>query len=107
MVRKALFDQLGGFDERYVPAYSEDSDLAFAIRELGCRTLYQPLSQVVHHEGATSGTDLAAGAKRYQEINRPKFVEKWGRVLSSGFPPGESPHLCQLLELPAIRADDE
>src|SRR5438876_7888041 len=34
---------------------------------------YQPLATVVHFEGATSGTDLASGAKRYQVINQGAF----------------------------------
>src|SRR6185436_11930307 len=34
-------------------------------------------AHVVHHEGATAGTDTSSGAKRHQELNRPKFVEKW------------------------------
>ena len=36
-----LFNQLGGFDEHYLPAYCEDSDLALKIRELGYRVIYQ------------------------------------------------------------------
>ena len=41
MVPKVLFDELGGFDECYVPAYGEDSDLALKVRGLGRRVIYQ------------------------------------------------------------------
>jgi GT2 family glycosyltransferase len=81
LVRKKLFDELGGFDKRYAPAYYEDTDLCFGIRSLGFKVVYQPLSRVVHHEGITSGTDVRRGFKRYQQINRAKFVEKWRDVL--------------------------
>jgi GT2 family glycosyltransferase/glycosyltransferase involved in cell wall biosynthesis len=89
MVRKDLFDSLGGFDEQYIPAYCEDSDLAFAIRELGYKTLYQPLSRVVHFEGVSSGTNLNSGVKRYQVVNSQKFSKKWQRALLKAPSPSE------------------
>ncbi len=81
LIRRKPFEELGGFDERYSPAFYEDTDLCFALRSLGYKVMYQPMSQVVHDEGATAGTDVGQGHKRYQEINRPKFVEKWRSVL--------------------------
>jgi GT2 family glycosyltransferase len=77
LVRKDLFDRVGGFDQRYAPAYYEDVDLCFSIRALGFRIIYQPQSSVVHFEGVTGGTDPRSGYKRYQEINRLKFLDKW------------------------------
>ncbi|WNV05355.1 glycosyltransferase [Candidatus Methylospira mobilis] len=81
MVPKQLFTELGGFDEQYLPAYCEDSDLALKIRDLGYRVIYQPMSVVVHYEGATSGTDLATGAKAYQVVNGQKLFQRWERRL--------------------------
>ena len=48
-IEAELFKTLGGFDEIYAPCYCEDSDLAFRIRKMGKRVLYQPRSVVVHH----------------------------------------------------------
>jgi GT2 family glycosyltransferase/glycosyltransferase involved in cell wall biosynthesis len=79
----ALFQALGGFDRRYAPAYYEDTDLAFAVRQAGRRVLYQPAAEIVHFEGVTAGTDVAAGVKRYQQVNREKFVEKWYATLQA------------------------
>jgi glycosyltransferase involved in cell wall biosynthesis len=39
------------------------------------------MSRVIHHEGATAGRDTTTGYKRYQVLNRAKFVEKWREVL--------------------------
>jgi GT2 family glycosyltransferase len=83
MVPKALFENLGGFDSRYAPGYYEDADLAFKVRRAGYKVLYQPLSEVVHYEGATGGTDLSAGAKRHQAINRSTFAETWAAELTA------------------------
>jgi GT2 family glycosyltransferase/2-polyprenyl-3-methyl-5-hydroxy-6-metoxy-1,4-benzoquinol methylase/glycosyltransferase involved in cell wall biosynthesis len=86
LVRREVFERLGGFDRRYAPAYYEDTDLAFAIRAVGYRTIVEPQAVVVHHEGISHGTDLTAGVKRYQEINRAQFVDKWAVALADHLP---------------------
>jgi glycosyltransferase involved in cell wall biosynthesis len=77
MIPKSLFHSVGGFDSRYAPAYYEDTDLSFKVRRAGYKVLYQPLSEVIHYEGATGGTDLATGTKKHQDINRATFAERW------------------------------
>lgn len=86
---KSLFDELGGFDEHYLPAYCEDADLALKVRERGLRVIYQPLSTVVHHEGVTSGTDTGQGVKAYQVSNLLKMAERWRERLSQHQPNGQ------------------
>lgn len=83
LIDRNLFDQVGGFDLRYAPAYCEDLDLAFAVREAGRRVIYEPASQIVHCEGISSGLDPFNGVKRYQTINRKKFRAKWQEVLKN------------------------
>lgn len=83
MLSRDLWQQMGGFDETFAPAYYEDTDLAFRIRQMGLRVVYQPLSEVVHFEGKSNGTDTGSGQKHYQVVNRTKFLEKWHDVLQS------------------------
>lgn len=86
-IEKNFWDELGGFDDTYAPAYFEDTDLAFRVRAAGRRVLYQPLCEVVHFEGVSSGTDPKAGIKRYQTINRSKFLARWsGAMAGNGLP---------------------
>lgn len=87
LVRKDLWDLLEGFDERYVPAYFEDTDLAFEIRKLGYRVVLQPKSVIVHFEGVSHGTDTGSGIKSYQVKNKEKFLEKWQEELSANHLP--------------------
>jgi GT2 family glycosyltransferase len=82
LIRKELFKQLGGFDRRYAPAYYEDADLCMGVRSLGYAVVYQPLSRLIHYEGATAGRDTRTGFKHYQVVNREKFYEKWRGVLA-------------------------
>jgi len=85
LVRRAVWEKLDGFDELYTPAYCEDTDLAFSIRKLGYRVIYQPSSEVVHFEGISNGTNLSEGQKQYQEINKNKFYDKWKDTLEKGY----------------------
>ena len=78
-VKRKVLDRVGGFDERYSPAYYEDTDLAFAARAAGFKVLYEPRSTVIHHEYSTSG----GTAFDRMEANRRKFVEKWSDVLKA------------------------
>jgi GT2 family glycosyltransferase/Flp pilus assembly protein TadD len=86
MVRRTLWREIGGFDRRYAPAYYEDTDLCFEIRKRGYKVYYQPQSMVIHHEGKTAGIDLQSGYKKYQSINRFKFIGKWVEELKNQFP---------------------
>lgn len=83
MIPRGLFARFGGFDTLYAPAYFEDSDLAFKVRGAGLKVLYQPRSAVVHFEGVSHGTDLTAGVKAYQVVNRDKFAARWAETLAT------------------------
>jgi len=85
LISKDFFIQLGLFDEHYVPAYYEDTDLAFKVRAVGKKVYYQPASVIVHYEGISNGTDTGSGIKAYQVINQQKFFEKWKNVLAEHY----------------------
>lgn len=80
-VEMQLWRQLGGFDPDYSPAYCEDSDLAFRIRQAGYRTLYNPRSELIHHEGRTHGRDTATGIKAHQVTNQQRLYDRWQPIL--------------------------
>lgn len=89
MLQRSLWEKLGGFDETFCPAYYEDTDLAFQIRQMGYKVVYQPESEVVHFEGVSNGTDLSSGIKKHQQINQQVFREKWKEELEQKhFPNG-------------------
>ena len=81
LIKKDIFDRLGGFDHRYAPAYFEDIDLCFGVRSLGYKVIYQPMSRIIHHEGITAGRDTQVGYKHFQIVNQEKFVAKWREEL--------------------------
>ncbi len=82
MIRRELWDRIGGFDDRFAPAYYEDTDLCFAARQAGSKVVYCPNSVIFHNEGSSAGGD-GTGSKRFQFRNRDLFVEKWKLVLNA------------------------
>lgn len=94
MIPRDLFEQLRGFDEHYVPAYYEDTDIAFRVRALGKRVVVHPASQIVHLEGVSAGTNTAGtGMKRFQVVNHTKFFQRWRDTLLNHRFNGDHPEL--------------
>ena len=91
MLPRSLWRELRGFDNYYGRAYYEDTDLAMRVRDAGYRVLYQPFARVIHAEGATSGTDLSQGEKRYQVDNRLRFLKRWRKTLEARHLAPETP----------------
>lgn len=74
LVRKDIFDKVGGFDENFLNGY-EDIDLCLKIKELGKDIIYCPESVVYHYESISEGrTD------KHTE-NRELFLKKWGNKI--------------------------
>ena len=85
--------EVEGFSEELAPAYYEDTDIAFKVRDAGYQTLYTPHSQVVHFEGQSNGRDLTKGIKRYQVVNEGKFRAKWFNAYKGNGQEGVDLHL--------------
>lgn len=81
IIRRDLLQEFGGFDKLYQPAYYEDTDLAFKVRQKGLKVVYQPDSVIYHVEGGTAGIDTSSGFKKFQVINKEKFLKRWGAEL--------------------------
>lgn len=81
LISRELFSSFDGFDEHYLPAYFEDTDLAFRVRAAGLKVVYEPKSVVIHYEGVSHGTDTGSGIKAYQVENQKKFAQRWRDTL--------------------------
>ena len=118
LVRRQLFLADGGFDTRYAPAYYEDTDLCFRLRQAGWRVVYQPASVIIHHEGGTAGTDEQSGNpaplrcwRRSLEVARVHHladqVLHLGHVLIGHFQARAGGHLEIDGKLPGVGAREE
>lgn len=90
LIDREFFESLEGFDEIYVPAFYEDTDLAFKVRSAGKEVVYQPGSVVIHFGGASHGRDTDSGLKQHQVVNRGTFRERWAGALEAQPAPGSS-----------------
>jgi GT2 family glycosyltransferase len=80
LVRRAAFDEVGGFDPVYELAYFEDADLCLSLGARGYRVVYEPRSTVTHVRGASPrggiGSTLAPR-------NRSVFRRRWASLLAT------------------------
>jgi hypothetical protein len=89
LIRRRLFDAIGGFDPRYHPMYFEDADLCLAIRARGYMIEYEPGS-VVTHVGGASGFALREPGVPLR--NRHTFERRWrARLAARPFAPLHTP----------------
>lgn len=82
LVRGSLWRDLGGFDERFSPAYYEDVDLCFAARARGLRVVYEPAARVVHVRGGSMGAGALGVSRDLIDAHRATFCRKWADALA-------------------------
>ena len=73
VVRKSVFDEIGGFDTIYRNGY-EDVDLCMRLRECGYQHFVANNSRVLHH------VSKSPGRKLYEDRNAKIFIERWGEL---------------------------
>lgn len=89
LIREGLFQQLGGFDTDFIPAYYEETDLCMRIRSAGKKVVFEPLAAVDHFEFASS--EKFESVLEMQRANQRKFVKKHSEQLRNGhMPPATS-----------------
>lgn len=64
LVRRAAFDEVGGFDERYF-MYMEDVDLGDRLGRAGWLNVYVPGSEILHDKGHSTGRDPARNLRAH------------------------------------------
>jgi GT2 family glycosyltransferase len=73
LLRRDLFRRLDYFDESFVPAYYEETDLCMRLKKVGYRTVYDPRVRIFHREFGSVNRDRAIAL---QEKHRVLFVDK-------------------------------
>jgi len=93
-LRKAIFDELGGFDEN-LPNNFNDVDFCLRLRERGWQIIWTPYADLIHHESASRGRDSAMAKHALLSREAAYMDEKWGEQLRRD--PFYSPNLSQSL----------
>jgi glycosyltransferase involved in cell wall biosynthesis len=77
---RALFEQMGGFDVAFAPAYYEETDYCTRLRKAGYRVLYEPEATIRHFEFASSASPAKAIA--LQQAHREVFCQRHADFLA-------------------------
>lgn len=82
IVRREAITQIGGMDERYKMAYSEDQDWCCRMWRGGWRVCYVPAAKAIHDHQRTGMKRLWGKMARAQLINAIRMFHKFGWKLS-------------------------
>ena len=82
VIRKEVFDAMGGFDERFEIAFN-DVDLCIRLRQAGWRIMWTPAAMLYHYESASVGRhDSPERAEKFAEEAR-MMRDSWGSILDN------------------------
>jgi GT2 family glycosyltransferase len=90
MVRRKVFDEVGGLDEEIAVAYN-DIDFCLRLRAAGYRIIWTPFAELIHHESASRGYER--GQEKIERFQRETdFMRaRWGKTLEKD--PFHNPNL--------------
>jgi GT2 family glycosyltransferase len=78
MIRKAVFEEIGGLNEHFFTAY-QDVDLCLRLRARGLRVICTPRALLLHHESVSRQS-------YYDMIDRMLLLDQWEDVIERGDP---------------------
>lgn len=83
LVRKNVFEEVGGFDAKELAVAFNDVDLCLKIREAGYRVVYTPYAELLHHESASRGYENSPEKQRRFEQEVQVMKQRWGNRLAN------------------------
>lgn len=96
LVRKQVFEAVGGLNEEYLSVAFNDVDLCLKIREAGYRNVWTPYAELYHHESISRGADDNA-KKRMRAAGEVAYMRKtWAEQLDND--PAYNPNLTLVHE---------
>ena len=85
MVKKKVFYEVSGFDERYAFSFN-DIDFCLKIRKAGYLIVWTPYAELYHYESKSRGQEDTPEKKKRFQMEVELFQEKWKNVLEKGDP---------------------
>jgi GT2 family glycosyltransferase len=91
VVKKALFEQVGGLNDQELAVGFNDVDFCLKLGEAGYRNIWTPHAELIHHESATRGQDNSPEKQRRAEKELRYMRKRWGDKLFND--PAYNPNL--------------
>lgn len=83
VVRKSLYLEMGGLDERHLHVEFNDVDFCLKLHEAGYRNLFVPYAELYHHECATRGVDDTSLKLKRHHAELDYLRRRWGHLMVS------------------------
>jgi glycosyltransferase involved in cell wall biosynthesis len=90
MVRRRVFDEVGGLDEQIAVAYN-DIDFCLRLRAAGYRIIWTPFAELTHHESASRGYECDQEKIERFQRETDFMGARWGKTLEQD--PFHNPNL--------------
>jgi glycosyltransferase involved in cell wall biosynthesis len=91
VIRKAVYEQVGGLDEKELAVAFNDIDFCLKVQAAGYRNLWTPFAELYHHESATRGTDNTPEKEDRFRREVETMLLRWGPALTAD--PAYNPNL--------------
>jgi GT2 family glycosyltransferase len=93
LVRKSVYEQVGGLEEQHLKIAFNDVDFCLKVREAGYRNLWTPYAELYHYESKSRGVEDTP-EKQARFRSEVEFMQsRWGEALP--FDPHYNPNLTQ------------
>lgn len=96
LVRKSVFEEVGGLNEEHLAIAFNDVDLCLKVREVGYRNLWTPYAELYHHESVSRGADDNSAKRARANAEAQYMRDTWGRALDTD--PAYNPNLTLIHE---------
>lgn len=90
LLKKSIFDDVGGLDDCAFPVAFNDVDLCLRIQQRGLHMIWCASAELVHAESASRGKDLTAEKKARSQREQREFIKRWGFFSDPYYPPSLS-----------------
>jgi len=86
MIKKRLYEEMGGFDEKHLTIALNDVDFCLRLRERGYLNIFTPYCEAIHYESSSRGYEESFEQKKRFAGEIKYFQWKWRDLLADGDP---------------------
>jgi glycosyltransferase involved in cell wall biosynthesis len=81
VIKKQIYQDVGGFDEKNLKVAFNDIDFCLRVRAAGYRNVWTPYAELYRHESAEQGRDEAGDQQERFNRDAQYMRDKWGETL--------------------------
>lgn len=83
LIRKSVYQEVGGLDEKYLKVSYNDVDLCLKVINKGYSVIYNPEAILYHYESVSRGKDDTIEKKSLNRYERHVMYNRYGKILKN------------------------